>query len=157
MVVELCLLLTIYGCNLDRTFLHPFWDSECKVADVIILNGHFSTVDGQRQWCIRIIHEIVSIDGSLLTGFSPLIAHVVDAWSRHQNLEVISGGIVVIVDHKDLIKHLTRNLTRHGHDHGIVGNQAWHQLGLLIIEKHLGDASQILTNYADIIVHVSTR
>ena len=125
------------------------------MTDIKLLNRHSVAINGESEWCVRIVNEVVTIDGSLLTTLSPLIAHVVDRWTRYQHLKVVSGGIVSVVDHKDLIEHLTRNLTRHSHNHGVVGDQTWHQLSLLIVEEHLGDTTKVLTYNTDIVVHVS--
>ena len=93
------------------------------MADVKLLDRHCVAIDSELEWSVRIIYEVIAIDGCLFATLCPFVAHVVDCRTRYQHLEVVGCGVVRVVDHKDLVEHLTRNLTWYSHNHRVVGNQ----------------------------------
>ena len=153
-VVELRLLLAIDCRYLYGAFLQSFGNGEGEVTDVKLIDGNGLAVDSQRERRVGVVDEIVTIDGDLLTTRCPLIAHTVDVRAGYQHLEVVGGGIVGIVNHEDFVEHLIGNLPRYGDNHRVVGDEAWDELGLLVVEKHLGDAAQVLAHDTDVVVHI---
>ena len=156
-IVELRLHLAIDGRYLNRAFRQSAGNGEGDVTDVKLLNVNLPAADRQGERRVGIVNEVVTVDGSLFASLCPLVAHVVDGGAGHQHLEVVGRGVVGVVNHENLVVHHTGNLTRYGDNHRIIGNETGNQLGLLVVEEHLGDATEVLTYDTDVVVHVGTR
>ena len=126
------------------------------MADVKLVDRNIGTTNGQREWGVGVVNEVVTVDGSLLASLCPLIAHVVDRRSGNEHLEVVLCNLAVLVVHENLVVNNIRDITRNGNNQGVVSNQTRNQLGFLVVEIHLDDAAQVVTNDADTVVHIGT-
>ena len=120
-------------------------------------HGQRAVIELHLQRLVGILDEVVARQRHLVSGGGILAAHGRHHGRRHDDMEVVGGGVAGLVDHVDLVGHGSGNVLRDVHQQGVVRDVTGVEECLLVVEEQLADAAQVVSDEADGGLEVALR
>ena len=143
---------TIDAGDCDGTGNRTVGHSECDgaVGAVNLQVGYLLPVGEYHcEWHIRVVDEIVAVQGGLGASLGIFTRHGVDGRCRNHDAESVFDGVLARSNHIDFVRHLLGNRPWYGYDKRVIRDKTGVEDSLLVVEIQFIDTAEVVTHKAE--------